>query len=43
METLEKNELATRLNEVMGDEVENYSMLGEYSNVRNKYELQDLA
>ena len=42
-ETLDKNELATRLNEVMGDEVENYSMLGEYSNGRNKSELYNFS
>ena len=42
-EALDKNELATRLNEVMGDEVENYSMLGEYSNVRNKSELYNFS
>ena len=42
-EALDKNELATRLNEVMGDEVENYSMLGEYSNGRNKSELYNFS
>ena len=38
-EPLGKEDLAQRLNKVMEDEVENYSMLGEYSNSRNKNEL----
>ena len=38
-EPLGKEDLAKRLNKVMEDEVENYSMLGEYSNSRNKNEL----